>query len=303
MKPFNNVAISSEEPTNSADIWIKHCKNMFKTLPKTTTLNGITFTNNEDGTIVVNGTATAVAYIVLGTFIFDDNFYALSGCPKGGGNDKYSIYITNTADWRNIAQDFGEGAVFNNVAGKTGEVRLRIASGVTVNNLIFRPQLEIGERTEFSSFLFDSVWIKEGKEYKQLKQENKNQVEYTLNDTVGWRRIARLGNAISKFYINYSGYGFCCLSLNLANAKGWSKIIEKGLYQYTNGINRFSKIRLLTKGNADAYLDIYNNHNVSQNGKITITIDNNKEISLITEETIVNDDIPDGYSKTEIVLP
>ena len=143
--------------------------------------------------------------------------------------------------------------------------------------------------------------------YKRMNdlenQVNKNQVEYTLTDTVGWRRIARLQNAISKFYINFSGYGFCCLSFNVANARGWTTLLEKEIYRYTNGINRFSKIRLLTKGNADAYLDIYNNHNVSPNGKITITIDNNKEISLITEETIVNDDIPDGYSKTEIVLP
>lgn len=143
--------------------------------------------------------------------------------------------------------------------------------------------------------------------YKRMNdlenQVNKNQVEYTLTDTVGWRRIARLQSAISKFYINFEGHGFCCLSFNVANARGWSILLEKGIYGYTNGINRFPKIRLVYKGNSDCYLEVYNNYNSSKSGKITITIDNNKGISLITKETIVAEDIPDGYSKTEIVLP
>lgn len=170
MKPFNNITVSSEEPTNNADVWIKHCKNMFKTLPNTTTVNGITFTNNKDGTITASGTATAVAYIVLGTFTFDDNSYALSGCPENGGNDKYSIYITNTSDWSQIAQDLGEGDIFNNVNGKTGEVRLRIANGYTCNNLIFKPQLEIGEKTEFTAYFDDDILIKEGQDYKSVNE-------------------------------------------------------------------------------------------------------------------------------------
>lgn len=182
MKPFNNITISAEEPANETNVWIKHCKNMFKTLPKTTTLNGITFTNNGDGTITVSGTATAVTYVVLGTFTFDDNSYALSGCPANGGNDKYSIYITNTSNWSNIAQDFGDGAVFNNVNNVTGEVRLRIANGYTCNNLIFKPQLEIGEKTEFTAYFDDDILIKEGQNYKSIN-ENMSlfKVDYLMN--------------------------------------------------------------------------------------------------------------------------
>ena len=141
--------------------------------------------------------------------------------------------------------------------------------------------------------------------YKRMNdlenQVNKNQVEYTLTDTVGWRRIARLQNAISKFYVNFSGYGFCCLSFNVANARGWTTLLEKEIYRYTNGINRFSKIRLVYKGNSDCYLEIYNNYTSSTSGTINITVDNNKDISLMTEETIVNDNVPDGYSVEEIV--
>ncbi len=131
---------------------------------------------------------------------------------------------------------------------------------------------------------------------------NKNQVEYNLNDTKGWRRIAKIGNSISKFYIIFNGYGYCCLSLNIANAKGWSIRLEKGQYRYTNAINRFSKARIVYKGNADCYLEVYNNYESSTLGTITITIDNNKDISLLEKETIVSDELPNGYNAEELAL-
>ena len=175
MKPFNNITISAEEPANETNVWIKHCKNMFKTLP--------TFTNNGDGTITVSGTATAVTYVVLGTFTFDDNSYALSGCPANGGNDKYSIYITNTLDWSQIAQDLGEGDIFNNANGKTGEVRLRIANGYICNNLIFKPQLEISKRvTDFVAAFDDDILIKEFKKYKSLFDNSEHWINLELEN-------------------------------------------------------------------------------------------------------------------------
>lgn len=145
------------------------------------------------------------------------------------------------------------------------------------------------------------------KQYKQKANEieskiNKNQVEYVLSDDVGWRRIAKLGNSISRFYINYSGYRYYIASLIAGTVKGWDTILEKEFSTYTNGINRFPKIRLVYKGNADSYLEIYNNHNVSNGGKITITVDNNKDILLLNEETIQEEKIPEGYTKKEIAF-
>ena len=168
MKPFNNVIVSATEPKNKADVWIKHCKNMVKTLPNTQIVNGITFTNNGDGTITVNGTATAVAYITIDKRNLQSNKYALSGCPVGGGQDKYSIYMTDTSAWSNIAQDFGNGANFNLNSLKNIETRLRVAAGVTVNNLVFKPQLEIGEQTKFTPYFVDDILIKEGNSYRSI---------------------------------------------------------------------------------------------------------------------------------------
>ena len=185
MKPFNNVAISSTEPKNKADVWIKHCKNMFKTLPNTQTVNGITFTNNGDGTITVNGTATAVAYIIIDKRNLQSNKYALSGCPVGGGQDKYSIYMTDTSAWSNIAQDFGNGANFNLDSLKNIETRLRVAAGVTVNNLVFKPQLEIGEQTKFTPYFEDDIFVNNNGVYDSVLTQNiTTGVEFKTNKTI-----------------------------------------------------------------------------------------------------------------------
>ena len=57
--------------------------NILKNTAKTQTINGVTFTVNKDGTVIANGTATAVSFIVINTFSYIANQdYMLSGCPK-----------------------------------------------------------------------------------------------------------------------------------------------------------------------------------------------------------------------------
>lgn len=61
-------------------------------LPATTagtqTITGVTFTNNNDGTITVNGTATDNSTYPLGTFDIKKNTtLTLSGCPSNGSNN------------------------------------------------------------------------------------------------------------------------------------------------------------------------------------------------------------------------
>lgn len=107
-----------------------------------TTLNGITFDKKSNGTIIVNGTASAVAYIVLKSFNVEDIDYSLSGCPNGGSGSTFSQYVIVPSTGAGLANDFGSGTTFRNSNNASVEVRLRIAQGYTANNLIFRPKLE-----------------------------------------------------------------------------------------------------------------------------------------------------------------
>ena len=131
------------------------------TTPSTTkTTAGITFTDNGDGTITANGTATANAlfYFDLPTASLSKEVYCLSGCPTGGGTNKYYINIST------YNGNTGIGSFLDTGTGKTVDLSdkdftrfntyIIIFNGVTVNNLVFKPQFEIGETaTEYEPYI------------------------------------------------------------------------------------------------------------------------------------------------------
>lgn len=118
--------------------------------------NGITFTDNEDGSITVNGTATANTYFVLSELSeFPKGHYFLSGCPKGGSKStfllaarnrigsSYTYYVTETGEGNSIVLGEKDTLMFE----------IRIMSGVSVNNLVFKPQFEKGtSASEYEQF-------------------------------------------------------------------------------------------------------------------------------------------------------
>lgn len=106
----------------------------------TQTITGITFTNNSDGTITVSGTATANSTYNLGYSIpvETNRQYILSGCPVGGSYSTFGMYYYDTVT---SAYDFGDGVTFT-PKGTTLTIYIRVFSGQTVDNLVFKPKLE-----------------------------------------------------------------------------------------------------------------------------------------------------------------
>lgn len=102
----------------------------------THTINGITFTNNEDGSITVNGTAEAqVTENVLWTSGYQSGHkYLLKGCPANGATNKYYMFLAGGG-----ANDIGDGAIFERTAG--ANLQIHIENGTTVSNLKFIPQM------------------------------------------------------------------------------------------------------------------------------------------------------------------
>ncbi len=116
--------------------------------PATTTTNGVTFTNNGDGSVTVNGTASSSANYSL--ILYSVKFgvtghkYMSCGCPSGGSNDKYRIVntIAKSGVYVDGFSDRGNGAISK--ALEEGEAiysDINIANGYTANNLIFKPQI------------------------------------------------------------------------------------------------------------------------------------------------------------------
>ena len=148
--PSNVRAISGWE---SVDVNVTG-KNLLEIRKPTTTINGVTFTVNSDGTVTCNGTATANAYFPFLVSSADkldipDGNYYLSGCPSGGSGSTY--YITaNNGSWKN---DYGNGVAITSTNKNIASCEIAVKSGTTVNNLIFRPQLELGTTaTEYEPY-------------------------------------------------------------------------------------------------------------------------------------------------------
>lgn len=109
----------------------------------TKTINGITFTDNGDGTVTANGTATAAAYFLITSqnqgIETKGLTVTLSGCPVGGSISSYFMLLSYGG---NGYQEIGSGLIRTPTEPVT--IQLRVASGATVNNITFKPQLEVG---------------------------------------------------------------------------------------------------------------------------------------------------------------
>lgn len=133
-------------------------KNLFEVTANTQTKNGITFTIDKTaGTIKVNGTATAQTQLSI-EFNVPSGDYYFSGCPSGGSSSTYDLYAydrdysesgggrprkwdgttASASDYGNTSQEI------KIVGGHETVLTIRIQSGVTVSNKIFKPMIRKG---------------------------------------------------------------------------------------------------------------------------------------------------------------
>lgn len=117
-------------------------KNLLNPTLQTATQNGVTCTANGDGTYTLNGTATNVAFFEV-TKMTNLKLKKVLGCPKGGNQDTYKLYVLDTKNYRTGFDDFGNGAIVSANVNNDLEfsIRLRVAKDATVNNVVFKPMI------------------------------------------------------------------------------------------------------------------------------------------------------------------
>lgn len=119
-------------------------KNILQVTATTTTVNGVTFTVNSDGTVKANGTATAAAeFPITGSLPSADfNGKILNGCPSGGGSSTYRIFEqVQGSPWTYLANDFGNGVTLPTTTYQNIRFVIRVENGQTVNNIVFKPMV------------------------------------------------------------------------------------------------------------------------------------------------------------------
>lgn len=177
-------------------------KNLLKNNAVTATINGVTFTVNSDGTITANGTATGGD--ALFNLCFEEAFtdlvnipLILSGCPSGGGLNKYGFQIYRNT---NPIIEYGEGAnitVLSSDLSNNIRARILVWNGTTVNNIVFKPMLRLASDT-------DPTYVPYAMTNSELTSKIKDEgaITITLDTTqskYGWEGgVAPLGRFYGK---------------------------------------------------------------------------------------------------------
>lgn len=121
-------------------------KNFLENTGVSNTSNGITFTINDDKTILVDGNndGTANSSFIINNYSLKAGTYILNGCPSGGSSTTYHLAIQKTSDWSVLGLDTGSGSEQFTIDEATKiQVAIFIQKGQTISNLLFKPMIRL----------------------------------------------------------------------------------------------------------------------------------------------------------------
>ena len=123
-------------------------KNLFNPTALTTTTDGVTFTNNGDGTYTLNGTATADIDFSIESFSSPalGVQYRMVGCPTGLSSNAF-LQIRGTS-W----MDDGNGSTQTSGDTSVHPVQIRVKNGATFNNVVFKPMFSLDTTITYADF-------------------------------------------------------------------------------------------------------------------------------------------------------
>lgn len=156
--------------------------NLLKPTLETITENGVTCTNNGDGTYTLNGTATSTVRFQFG---IDDNLivgktYKALGIPIAGS------YSTILMGWDNHGY-FNKDGLIDKKTSEPRPISMQVLSGYTCDNLVFKPMLTTNLSATYEDFVpYTGNTGSLNGDVAELKAEvanNKTVVDATMSDT------------------------------------------------------------------------------------------------------------------------
>ena len=192
------------------------CKNLLKNNAATKTVNGVTFTVNDDKSITVNGTATSagVYAVIGGADVIAGNKYIISGGAGNGGT--YGLYTENFG----TVQNYGSDSIY--VPNTTGKAvfRIFVRPGVTVSNVTFYPMLRYADIT-------DSTYepYKESVDERLIKNKsdiafNKSTLGYQRKNLLNWKNA----NADESSNVTYTKTNN---DITITSNGSWARVVYK----------------------------------------------------------------------------
>jgi hypothetical protein len=138
------VAIEPQQDLHGYDApWVGGAgKNKFDATESSRVVDGVTFTVNDDGTVVANGTPTVTRSVfTVGMYTITDNTVLMNGCPSDGASNKFELMAFSN---NKAASDYGNGASLSTFSvGDTVQILAIVRAGYTANNLVFKPMIRL----------------------------------------------------------------------------------------------------------------------------------------------------------------
>lgn len=268
-------------------------KNLLKIVKDSATINGITFIQNEDGSIGVKGTATANATFASTVMqpITPSSRYTISGCPSGGSNSTYRLLLrVRNSNGTNIFTSSETGSSLTiNVPAEAVQVlgEIIVYSGQTVD-LTFYPQLEKGtEATAYSPYVANPIELCKIGDYKdKIYNDNgtwkveKNIGKVVLNGTRTWTS--------SSAYTGYARFNCDALPETVTDNNGLNTHFIERVNQPHGGYDYL----YISANSKKIYIQIQNSIASSVSDFTTWLSNNNVTVYYIkpttTTETITN---------------
>lgn len=145
-KPYEQYGAMPSPDYISSIVAVGSNANELENTAKTQTIKDVTFTVNEDGTVVANGMASQQVTLVLTKVLsLQKGDYMISGCPRGGTTSTYRIDVWKS-DWSSLGFEVGNGTKISlSESIENAIVGITITKGTTVENMVFKPKIEKGK--------------------------------------------------------------------------------------------------------------------------------------------------------------
>lgn len=123
-------------------------KNLLNATLQTATVNGVTCTNNGDGTYTLNGTASNGGAEFLIAQFSGENGQKLLGCPS---NSKCMLQAIDRVTWTHVSSESGNGVIIKDSDTLT-HIRIFVSAGISVSNETIKPMLTTDLTATYDNF-------------------------------------------------------------------------------------------------------------------------------------------------------
>jgi len=176
--PLNalKVSVEAQQDLHGYDHpWVGGAgKNKLEVTATTQTVNGVTFTVNDDGTINANGTASDAIAIPITDYIAIDN-YILTGSPREA-NPLQIRFMNESGEWQASKYDYGSGYTFtpSDVSSYSKFIIAIIVRANQTINIVFKPMLRLASVSDATFEPYSNICPISGWDEAKVSDVGKN---------------------------------------------------------------------------------------------------------------------------------